>query len=79
MDAFPVDNGFLFIGLYGPKTDWIRNVMASGSASVRYEGETIPLERPRLASRDEAESMLSQAGHAPRTPKDGQYLVMMTV
>ncbi len=78
MDAFPVDGGFLFIGLYGPKTDWIRNVISAGSASVRYQGDHIALEQPRLVSQDEAESMLAASGHSPRTPSDGRYLVMTT-
>ena len=33
---------------YGPGADWVRNVLASGSATLVHEGSTIPIDRPEV-------------------------------
>ena len=33
LDAHPVADGYLFIPMYGPRTDWVKNVMATGYPS----------------------------------------------
>ena len=45
---FPTDDGFVIALPYGPGTDWLKNVMASGSATIVYEGNTYPVDRPEL-------------------------------
>jgi deazaflavin-dependent oxidoreductase (nitroreductase family) len=41
---------------YGARTDWLRNVLDAGSATVVHRGERIPLERPAVvATADVAE------------------------
>jgi hypothetical protein len=45
---FAVGDGFV-IGLpYGPGTDWVRNVLASGSATLVHEGATISIDQPEV-------------------------------
>lgn len=46
--AFPFGDGFV-IGLsYGADVDWCRNIMASGHANVKWNGQAFALERPEL-------------------------------
>lgn len=41
---------------YGARTDWLRNVLATGSATVVTRGERVPVERPTVvATADVAE------------------------
>ena len=54
LDAHPVDGGFMFILVYGSQSDWVQNVLAAGSASLRIDGEDIALTNPRIADEDEA-------------------------
>jgi deazaflavin-dependent oxidoreductase (nitroreductase family) len=46
--AFPTDDGFVIALPYGPGTDWIKNVLATGSATIVNEGETWLIDRPEL-------------------------------
>ena len=67
LDAHPVEGGFIFIAAYGSDSDWVRNVMAAGSASVTTGGETFELAAPRLIS---AEAARSQLAERTKTPAD---------
>ena len=58
LDAHPVDRGYLFVLVYGSESDWVRNVLAVGSASLRVDGRDVALVAPRLVGRDEAEQAL---------------------
>lgn len=58
LDAHAVDGGFLFILVYGPGSDWVRNAMAAGSAVLELDGRDTPLDTPRLIPMAEALTML---------------------
>ena len=45
---FAAPDGFVIALPYGPDTDWIRNVLATGSATIVTEGETWLIDRPEL-------------------------------
>jgi deazaflavin-dependent oxidoreductase (nitroreductase family) len=46
--VFPYGDGFV-IGLsYGADVDWCRNVIASGHAVVKRQGQVVTLERPEI-------------------------------
>ena len=45
---FATDDGFVIALPYGPGTDWIKNVLATGSATIVTEGETWLVDRPEL-------------------------------
>ncbi|MEV0334383.1 nitroreductase family deazaflavin-dependent oxidoreductase [Nocardia sp. NPDC050717] len=67
LDAFPVDGGYLFVLVYGARSDWVRNILAAGSARLRVEGAEVALTAPRLV--DEAEAFAAMAPDAARPPK----------
>ena len=45
---FSTEYGFVIALPYGPGTDWVKNVMASGSATIVCEGNSYPIDRPEL-------------------------------
>lgn len=59
--ALPTKDGFLFALPYGARADWVRNVVAAGSATLDHDGQTTHVARPRLVPAHEAND------HLPRT------------
>ena len=43
-----VGDDFVIALPYGPGADWVRNVVASGSATLVHEGRTVPVHQPEL-------------------------------
>jgi deazaflavin-dependent oxidoreductase (nitroreductase family) len=48
VDAIPTDDGFAIALVYGPRSNWVRNVLASGSATIVHEGSTTAVDRPEI-------------------------------
>jgi len=48
MEAFATDDGFVIALPYGSDPDWLKNVLASGSATLVHEGGTYRVDRPKL-------------------------------
>jgi deazaflavin-dependent oxidoreductase (nitroreductase family) len=46
--VFATPDGFVIALPYGPGTDWIKNVLATGSATIVNEGETWSIDRPEV-------------------------------
>ncbi|WKG11071.1 nitroreductase family deazaflavin-dependent oxidoreductase [Nocardia sp. PE-7] len=67
LDAHPVDGGYLFVLVYGSTSDWVRNILATGTAQLRKDGREIALTAPRVVGRDEAFQALPP--EIPRPPK----------
>jgi hypothetical protein len=65
LDAHPVDGGYIFILVYGSKSDWVQNIMASGSATLARNGEIIELANPRVISNDVAVPQLPEGTKVP--------------
>ena len=65
LDAHRVDGGFIFILMYGSKSDWVQNVLAAGTATVTKDGESFALTSPQLISSDEAWHQLPDTVAAP--------------
>jgi deazaflavin-dependent oxidoreductase (nitroreductase family) len=42
------DDGFLIALMYGSRTNWLQNVLASGSATIVHEGQTYAVDQPAL-------------------------------
>lgn len=42
------DDGFVIALVYGSRTSWLRNVLASGSATIVHEGRTYQVDRPEV-------------------------------
>lgn len=56
--ALPTDDGFLFALPYGPRADWVRNVLAAGSTTLDHDGQATQVAHPTLVSADEANHLL---------------------
>ncbi len=48
----PTEDGFAVALMYGPRSDWLKNVLASGSATVVHEGTAYPVDRPEVVPFD---------------------------
>jgi deazaflavin-dependent oxidoreductase (nitroreductase family) len=58
LDAFPTRTGYVLVARYGPESDWVRNILAAGTATLRIDGEEHALDSPRLVSQEEALDVL---------------------
>ena len=45
---FPTDDGFAIALPYGTTSNWVKNVLAAGSATLVTEGRTYEVDRPEL-------------------------------
>ncbi len=54
---FATDGGFLVSLPYGPGTDWVRNVLAHGSAVLVTEGTTYTVDRPEVVATARVEEL----------------------
>jgi deazaflavin-dependent oxidoreductase (nitroreductase family) len=48
LNVFPRGDRYFFALTYGPGTDWVRNVLASGTCTLRTRRGRVRLIRPRL-------------------------------
>ena len=48
VQAIATDDGFVIALPYGPNTDWLKNVLASGSATIAHDGNTHRVDRPEI-------------------------------
>ncbi|MEV4799250.1 nitroreductase family deazaflavin-dependent oxidoreductase [Nonomuraea sp. NPDC049421] len=79
LDAFPVPGGYLFILVYGSRSDWVRNVLATGHARLHADGKDIDLTAPRIVGRDDAfPDLPDSAKRAPRLLRITEFLRMDT-
>jgi deazaflavin-dependent oxidoreductase (nitroreductase family) len=51
---YPTDDGFIIALPYGTRPDWLKNVLAAGSAVIVTEGETYDVDTPQVISGEEA-------------------------
>lgn len=66
LDAFPTQTGYVLVARYGPRSDWVRNVLAAGEAELTVDGVDHALASPRLVRLEEALDALA----ADEPPKD---------
>lgn len=52
--AVPTDDGFVIALPYGTRAQWLRNVLAAGSATLVSEGTVHEVDRPELVPLEEA-------------------------
>lgn len=79
LDAHRVDGGYLFIPLYGPSTDWVKNALAAGSARLRIDGKEVELASPRLITQEVARQLLPASTKALSTIAKGSELLRMDI
>jgi hypothetical protein len=51
--AVATDDGFVIALPYGLRADWMKNVLASGSATIVNEGRTYEVDRPEIIPLEE--------------------------
>lgn len=77
LDAHPVDGGYLFVLVYGSGSDWVRNVLAVGTARLHVDGRELELTAPRLVGREEAFQVLPDGvARPPRLLRISEFLRM---
>ena len=65
------DDQFLIALPYGKRTDWLKNVLAEGSAVIVTDGHAYEVDRPEVIPIAEATRLLPATGsaHAPAVPR----------
>ena len=63
--AVATDDGFVIPLVYGRRSDWVRNVLAAGSAEVVHEGREYVVADPELVPLDDAATWLSEGELRP--------------
>lgn len=77
LDAHPVENGYIFILVYGSGSDWVQNVLAAGTAGLTVGDDEFDLVSPRLVTKDAAWQLLpATTKPPPRFLKIDEYLQM---
>ena len=57
--TFKTDDGYAILIGYGPRTDWVKNVLAGGPTVLRKRGRDITLVNPRMVSKAEAAAVVA--------------------
>ena len=71
---------FIFVLVYGSRSDWVQNVLASGTAKRETDGVTLDLVGPELITADEAFERLSPGvRRPPKLLKIDEFLAMRLV
>jgi deazaflavin-dependent oxidoreductase (nitroreductase family) len=52
--AVPTEDGFVIAVVYGSRSDWLKNVMASGAAAIVHQGEIYPVNQPEVVPMETA-------------------------
>ncbi len=77
LDAHRLPDGYLFIPMYGPRTDWVKNVLAAGEARLSIDGSEIELEAPRLVTKDDIWPLLPSSTKTPPSIQGTSQLLRM--
>ena len=59
VQAVATDDGFVIALPYGPNTDWLKNVLVSGWATIVHEGDTYRVNRPEIVPASVAAPLFS--------------------
>lgn len=65
LEAYEVDGSYIFILVYGSESDWVQNILASGSATLETDGDSVELSSPRLVPKDEVWRLLDGIAKPP--------------
>ncbi len=77
MDAHRLPGGFVFIPMYGPKTDWVNNALAAEGARLTIRDEEWELVNPRLVKKSDVWQMLPATTKTPPGISDESDLLRM--
>lgn len=65
LDAHPIAGGYMFILVYGSGSDWVQNILASGTAILEIDGKHLDLAAPRVVGPDAALAALRKGTRLP--------------
>ncbi len=66
LEALPVDGGYVIFIIYTDKSDWLKNVLAAGSAQLELkDGKVVSLTNPRVIPATEAMTLLPSTDGTP--------------
>jgi deazaflavin-dependent oxidoreductase (nitroreductase family) len=75
LDAYPTNDGYIFMLVYGSDSDWVQNVLAAGTATLDIDDDTFELVNPRLISKKDAWQLLPpETKEPPGFLRIGEYL-----
>lgn len=77
LDAHPTKGGYVLVVRYGPGSDWVRNILEAGTATLRVDGEEHRLESPRLVSQQEAVDELATGFDSGRAFFKAEHYLLM--
>lgn len=60
--AVPTEDGFVIALVYGTRSDWLRNVLASGTATIVHEGGSVEVDRPEVLPIEAAAAYFTDEG-----------------
>ena len=79
LDAHRLPDGYVFIPMYGPRTDWVRNVLSAERARLLVDGAEIELRSPRLVAKKDVWPLLPAATKTPPTITDESSLLRVYI
>lgn len=78
LDAYPTKTGYVLVARYGPESDWVQNILAAGTATLRVGNEEHDLDSPRLVTQREAVAALISDQPPNDFTKADDFLLMNT-
>jgi len=63
--AFGTNDGLVFGVLYGTSSDWVRNLLVAGRATIKRRGHTHEYEQPRLLGRADGLRLVPAIARGP--------------
>lgn len=80
IEAIAIEDGYVIVLVYGSRSDWVRNVVAAGSARLEVGGTTVDLVDPEIIDRSQADALLPAAAkRPPKLLRIDEFLRMRTV
>lgn len=76
LDAYATRTGYVLVARYGPGSDWVRNILASGTATLRIGDDEHVLSSPQLVSQEEALDALTSAEPPADFTRAQDFLLM---
>lgn len=73
---FPHADGYVIALTYGPQSQWVRNVLASGGCTLETRGRLVPLTQPRLVHDKQRQLVPAPIRVALRLLRVADFLVL---
>ncbi|MGA8046920.1 MAG: nitroreductase family deazaflavin-dependent oxidoreductase [Dermatophilaceae bacterium] len=77
LDAHRLPDGYVFIPMYGPRTDWVKNVLSAKEARLLIDGHEVELRSPQLVTKKDIWPLLPATTKTPPSITDQSQLLRM--